>query len=144
MKLFNIFIFALFFTLANASFIQESKNIIKDTKANFLWQDSIDVKTNIFTYKEASTYCKNLKLDGKNNWKVPGFLELFSLVNTKSYNPTAFKEFSNIKADNYWTSKVFSHSASDEAFVIDFKSGAFNRKNQSDKFYIRCYKNLNK
>ncbi len=142
MKLLKFSLLVLLLSSANADFIQKSENVLKDNTTNVLWQDSKDAKSKTFTHQEAISYCNNLDLDGEKNWKLPGFMELFSLVNTKSYNPTAFKEFKYIASANYWSSKVFSHSVTNEAFVIDFKSGAFNRNKMSDKFYVRCYKDL--
>lgn len=143
MKLLKILLFISIFTYANADIVRVSENSLKDTKTNFLWQDTVDVKDTKRTYNEAVTYCKNLVLDGKNEWSVPTFVAAFSIVDTKVYNPTLSKEFQNFVSDNYWTNKTFGHATSGEAFVVNFLSGAFNRKSMDDKFYVRCYKNLN-
>ena len=140
MKLLTLFIFTTFFTFANAQFIEHSDNIIKDTKTNFLWQDSENVKTQKMNFSEAVNYCKNLEVDNEKGWILPDFMALFSLVNTKVYNPTLSKKFKYFISDNYWTTKTFGHAKSGEAFVINFLSGAFNRELMEDKFYVRCYK----
>ncbi len=139
MKLLVLFLFTSFLTFANAEFISLSKNIIKDLKTSFLWQDTIDVKERTMNYSQAVSYCKNLEIDGEKNWIVPDFLALFSIVNTKEYNPTLSKDFKYFISDNYWTTKTFGHAKSGEAFVINFLSGAFNRELMEDKFYVRCY-----
>lgn len=130
-------------TFANAQFLQDSENIIKDTKTNLLWQDTKNVKEKRMNYSEALNYCANLELDNQKNWIVPDFLSLFSIVNTKVYNPTLSNEFKHFISDNYWTTKTFGHAKSGEAFVINFLSGAFNRELMEDKFYVRCYKKAN-
>ena len=140
MKVLKVLLFIGLLTYANATLVRHSDNIIKDNKSNFLWQDSTDVKTKKVNYKEALTYCKNLKLDGQTGWMVPGFGELFTIVNFKQYNPTLSREFKNSLSQNYWTTKVFSHGISNEAFVVYFLSGAFNREKMDKKFYVRCYK----
>jgi hypothetical protein len=140
MKLLTLFIFTTFFTFANAQFIEHSDNIIKDTKTNFLWQDSENVKTQKMNFSEAVNYCKNLEVDNEKGWILPDFMALFSLVNTKVYNPTLSKKFKYFISDNYWTTKTCGHAKSGEAFVINFLSGAFNRELMEDKFYVRCYK----
>ena len=141
MRLFTLLFITGLVTFSSAQLINESKNIIKDTKTNYLWQDNKAVKMELRDFKNAVNYCKNLELDGQKGWKLPGFGELFSLVDTKSYNPTLFKGFKNFASDNYWTTKMFGHGASHEAFVIDFKSGAFNRQLMDEKFFVRCCKN---
>ncbi len=144
MKLLGIFILSLFIANSvNADIVKNSTNTMIDTKTNYLWQDTKDVSTTKRTFKEASTYCKNLELDGHKSWAVPGFMPLFSLVDTKVYNPTISKNFKFVVSDNYWSSKTFGHASSKEAFVVDFKSGAFNRKKMDDSFYVRCYKKAN-
>ncbi|QKJ22456.1 DUF1566 domain-containing protein [Poseidonibacter lekithochrous] len=144
MKLLNVLVLASLFNFANADLIRVSDNVIKDTKTNFLWQDSKEAKTQRRSFEEAKAYCQNLELDGKTKWEMPSFLAAFSIVNTKVYNPTLSKEFKNYVSDNYWTTKTFSHAMSKEAFVVDYKSGAFNRKLMEDKFYVRCFEDLNK
>lgn len=142
MKLITTLLFTSLLTFANAELINESKNTLKDIKTSFLWQDNESVKTEKMNFLDASSYCKNLEVDNIKGWELPGFLELFSIVNPKLYNPTLSKKFKNFATDNYWSGKKFGHGTSTEAIVINFKSGAFNRELMVDKFYVRCYKKL--
>lgn len=125
---------------ANADIVKNSTNIMKDTRTNFLWQDTKDVTTTKRSFEEAVGYCKNLELDGYKSWELPGFVELFSIIDTKLYNPSISKNFKFVLADNYWSSKTFGHATSKEAFVVNFLSGAFNREKMDGSFYVRCYK----
>ena len=143
MKILNLLFLASLLTYSNADLVRVGDDIIKDTKTNFLWQDTKEVKTEKRDYKEANDYCKNLEIDGNKNWNVPTFVAAFSIVNTKVYNPALSKEFKNFVSDNYWTTKTFGHGTSGEAFVVNYLSGAFNRFSMEDKFYVRCYKDLN-
>lgn len=141
MKQLNIFILSLFIVYsANADIVRNSENTIKDTKTNYLWQDTEDVSTTKRNFEEAVGYCKNLELDGHKAWELPGFMELFSIVNTKVYNPTISENFKYVVSKNYWSSKTFANATSKEAFVINFLSGAFNREKMDKLFYVRCYK----
>lgn len=143
MKLITTLIFTVFLTFANAEIINESENIIKDTKTNLLWQDNTAAKTEKMSFHKAVEYCKNLKVDNLEGWELPGFLELFSIVDPKVYNPTLSEKFKNFVNDNYWSGKKFGHGTSTEAIVINFKSGAFNRELMVDNFYVRCYQKVN-
>jgi len=141
MKKLNIFIFFLFVIYsANADIVKNTDNTLRDTKTNYLWQDTKDVTTTKRTFEEAVSYCKNLELDGYKSWELPGFVELFSIVNTKVYNPTISENFKYIISDSYWSSKTFGHASSKEAFIINFLSGSFNRERMNELFYVRCYK----
>ena len=141
MKRLNILILSLFISLSvNADIVKNSASTIKDTKTNYLWQDTKDVSITKRSFKDAVGYCKNLDLDGYKSWELPGFVELFSIVNTKVYNPTISENFKFAVSDNYWSSKTFGHASSNEAFVVNFLSGAFNREKMDQEFYVRCYK----
>ena len=144
MKLIKSLLLLSSISFLNAQMVSVSENILKDTKTNFLWQDTKEVKTKKINYAQAKQYCKNLKLDGHSNWEVPTFLAAFSIVDTKVYNPTLPKEFQHFVSDNYWTTKTFGHGMSGEAFVVNYLSGAFNRFPMEEHFYVRCYKDLNK
>ena len=144
MKILKALLFLTLITYLNAQLVKESASIVKDTKTNLLWQDNTDVNNEKRTFDEALNYCSSLELEGYKNWQLPNFLELFSIVDTKLYNPTLDKEFKYFVSDNYWTSKTFGHADSGEAFVVNFLSGAFNRELMEDKFYTRCVKSLNK
>jgi hypothetical protein len=144
MKIINIIALSGLLTIVSAQMINQSENIIKDSKTNFIWQDSKIVKTEKRNFADAKNYCSNLEIDDIKGWSLPGFGELFSLVDTKVYNPTLSKNFKNFASDNYWSAKTFGHATSGEAFVINFKSGAFNRELMKDKFYVRCYKKLSR
>ena len=144
MKILNAFVFIGILSCLNAQMVKESESTLKDTKTNLLWQDTKETTTLKTDFLEAQNYCKNLELDGHKNWQMPNFLELFSIVDPKSYNPTLPKEFKYFVTDNYWSNKTFGHGTSGEAFVVNFLSGAFNRELMVDKFYIRCVKDLNK
>ena len=141
MKQLNILIVFLFISYsANANIVKNSENTKKDTKTNYIWQDTKDVSTTKRTFKDSVSYCKNLELDGYKSWELPGFMELFSIIDTKLYNPSISKNFKNIVAKDYWTSKTFGNASSQEAFVVNFVSGAFNREKMDKAFYVRCYK----
>ena len=62
MKLITTLIFTAFLTFANAELLNESENIIKDTKTNFLWQDDNAAKTKKMSFHDAKNIVKTLQL----------------------------------------------------------------------------------
>lgn len=140
MKIVYILLVSLFITTGvNAEIVKNSTNTLKDTKTGYIWQDTKDTADHKRTFGEAMAYCKDLDLDGLTSWEVPGFTEMFSIIDTKAYNPSISKKFKNIVPKDYWISKTFGNATSKEAFVVNFVSGAFNRKKMDDASYVRCY-----
>lgn len=93
------------------------------------------------SWQAALEYCENLSLDGSDQWRLPSFNELESIVNRSGYplyiNSTAFP---NTKNYDYWTSTsgVWTTGFKD-AWVISFVNAndSITSKSDSDKF-VRC------
>lgn len=144
MKLLSVVVLFLSLVLSvNAEVVRVSDDIVKDTKTNYLWQDTKDVSSKKMSFNEAMAYCKKLELDGEKSWQVPGFMELLSIVNPKLYNPAISKNFNFVTPDKYWTSKIYGDKGNEHAFVVNFTSGAYNRERSDYKFHVRCYKKAN-
>ena len=92
MRILKIFFFIGLISYLNAEITKQTESILKDTITNLLWQDTKDNNNEKKNFVDAQKYCENLELDGYKNWKLPDFLELFSIVDTKLYNPTLSKE----------------------------------------------------
>jgi len=120
--------------------LKNSANTIKDTKTNYIWQDTKETKTLKMNFNQAIDYCKLLEVDGIKSWELPGFVELFSIIDTRAYNPSISKQFQNIVPKDYWILKKFGNGSSNEAFVVNFVNGAFNRQSMDNLSYVRCYK----
>ena len=141
MKLLKLLILSLsVMTMTQADIVNNSANTLKDTKTGYIWQDTKDATTQKRTFDDAVGYCKKLNLDGIDSWELPGFVEMFSIVDTRAYNPCISKKFKHIVPKDYWISKVFANGSSREAFVVNFVSGAFNREKMDKAFFVRCYK----
>ena len=88
MKILKIIIFVSLLTCLNAQMVKQSESTLKDSKTNLLWQDTKEGTIIRRDLLESQNYCQNLELDGYKNCQMPNFLELISIVDTKSYNPT--------------------------------------------------------
>ena len=140
MKILNILLLTGLLVSANAEYIQKSQHVILDTKTNFLWQDSKDVSLVKRNFKEAVAYCRALELDGRKGWELPNMKKLFTIVDTKKYNPTIDEAFKFITPDAHWTSRLFADGATDDAYTVTFVTGSFFRRNMEEKYYVRCVK----
>jgi len=142
MKILNILLISGFLISLSADYVQKSPNVILDTKTNFLWQDTKDVSSKKRNFSEALSYCKSLELDGIKGWELPNMKKLFTIVDTKKYNPTIDKSFKHIAPDTHWTSREFGNGAIDEAYTITFQTGSFYRRSKLETYYLRCVKEI--
>lgn len=142
MKILNMLLFSSLMFCVNADYVHKSPNIILDTKTNFLWEDTKEVASVKRTFKDATSYCKSLELDGVKGWELPNMKKLFTIVDTKLYNPTIDKSFKHIAPDTHWTSRLFASGGTSDAYTISFQTGSFFRRNVEDQYYLRCVKEI--
>ncbi|WP_428738672.1 DUF1566 domain-containing protein [Sulfurimonas sp.] len=74
-------------------------SIVVDKKQTLEWQDS-DEKF-IAKWKLANAYCEQLKLDGKDDWRLPSKEELIALAKDKELK----KEFKNMTDNIFWSNE---------------------------------------
>jgi hypothetical protein len=103
---------------------------VTDTTTGLLWQRDgsgphagCSDSEGSCTWAEAKAYCAALTLGGVSGWRLPGVMELLTIVDVTtawpSINPTAFP---NTPADSFWTSSPDTGSSGD-AWCVDFNKG---------------------
>lgn len=123
-----------------------SKNIIYDKKTGLHWQDNSSSKKVLKKWNDAKQYCQNLSLDGKNDWRLPNYEELLSIVDYGQYNPSVIPVFENISESSYWSSSDYKTTGigfyKDGRYIyawnIDFYSGATFANGKGVVKYVRC------
>jgi len=108
-----------------------------DAKTGLIWQDNKDAQTIKKSWSGAKEYCKNLILDGHNDWRLPSIKELQSIVDITKYNPTIKDGFKNVTSYYYWSSSP-NVSDSSDAWVVNFYYGNTYSDGKSGKNYVRC------
>ncbi len=88
----------------------------------------------------ATTYCQNLTLGGYSNWRLPTQNELLSIVDYGQNSPSINAVFINVGSSTYWTSTT-SSKYSENAWVINFKSGDAFTHSKKFEPYVRCVRN---
>ncbi|MBF0457991.1 MAG: DUF1566 domain-containing protein [Nitrospirae bacterium] len=122
-------------TMDNASSDLDAK---QDKSNRLIWQKSI--QNQVFTWPKAQEYCKNLVLDGYDDWRLPTINELEGLVDT-SYSPPVDPVFGGFP-DNYpphvWSSTTERDDDS-EAQFMNFRIGLpAHIKKEEGHGFVRC------
>jgi len=116
------------------NFVRDNeKKVVVDTKNKKIYNDaSYGTK---LTYDEAEAYCKNMDYLGKNDWRVPSYKELKSLLEL-SRRPIAVKHaFQNVQEGIYWSSTKDRYKS---AWYVDFDLGRYYTSKYNYKYYVLC------
>ncbi len=137
----NIFFISLLLSFSFADFIKISNTVV-DRARGLQWQDNIEVTTNHGDWHQAQQYCKNLKLDGFNDWKLPSKELLLTIVDIRRFNPAINIAFKYSNGLGYWTSTSYARNHYyGKAWNVNFMDGYSRYKNIIPKIsnrYVRC------
>jgi hypothetical protein len=81
-------------------------------------------------WDDACTYCKNLRLLGFSDWRLPEIGELKIAYKHKS-------KFKNIKSEGHWSSTEHNRDKW-YSWKLNFSNGNDNSNDQSGSYYVRC------
>ena len=123
-----------------AAKLKSIKNIVF-LKDNLLWQDNNTTETLRLNSLEAKNYCKTLNFATKNDWRLPTYNELLTLVNYYRYNPAKLDGLKYVASGSYWTSTQDIKDISSN-WYIDFTFGQTGRTLKYRKNFVRCVRDL--
>jgi hypothetical protein len=125
--------------LYSADLSRDSNGIVTDISTNLQWQD--DIPSVEKTWSEAINYCEDLSLGGQDDWRLPNYNELISIVDYAKYK-LAIKEnvFQNITSSYYWSSSSSASPAfsSRYAWFVYFYDGSTGEISKTDSFSVCC------
>ena len=125
-------------------------NIVTDHVTNLMWQDANIVSKQWLTQEAydagdyddtsgdtATTYCDDLVFGTFDNWRLPTKIELQSLVDYGTSNPSTNLIFEDIPTSGYWSSSLFA-SHTNLAWIISFYNGSTTISHKNDSYLVRC------
>ncbi len=119
--------------------IEEIEGIFVDSNRELMWQDNIDSKKMILSWKDAENYCDNLFLGNYIDWRIPMKPELESILDTDN-NPAIKEGFENISKTFYWSTPIKSDSSF--AWHVFFgKGGGVDYEDMKNLNSVRCVRN---
>ena len=118
-------------------FVRIKDNIVTDKKLGLMWQDDEYPSRTKRDLKGAKEYCSELKFSTFNNWRLPTYRELLTVVDYDRYDPAIVPLFKKTFFKRYWSSNQ-DVSAPDYAWVVDFGKGKTTTIIKSRRHYVRC------
>ncbi|QAR33716.1 DUF1566 domain-containing protein [Geovibrio thiophilus] len=121
-----------------------ANDIVSDNATGFMWQDDTDAGDDAArkTLSQAVSYCDNLTLGGYDDWRVPSFRELESIVDYGRNEPTIDPIFQNTAPNSYFLSSSYLSSTlaaqnPGDLLILLFTSGQ--RFSYMDgSYFVRC------
>ena len=121
-------------------FIDNKNGTVTDTKAGLMWQK--DTAPNSYTWREAKTYCKKLKLAGHKDWRLPNIQELQSIVDYSKHNPACNSIF-GVVSSYHWSSTTHAYNTHN-TWSVHFYHGLVNYNLKSYNYYVRAVRGKEK
>lgn len=121
-----------------SNYADNGDGTITDTVTGLIWQKTSGPAR---VWTGALVYCDGLSLAGHDDWRLPGVVELASIVDYGKVPPgptinTAV--FPDTLPDVYWTVELVPYSPMHGKFVVDFRSGAEGSGDDRDSHFARC------
>jgi Protein of unknown function (DUF1566) len=124
------------FELRLATFVLDSI-VVKDAKTGLMWQKKDEGVR--LPWDSAITYCEQLKLAGRSDWRFPSKSELSSIfVEPEGKHSIDTVKFPETKFTCYWSSNKIPFVGSTRAWCVNFSNGETKYSSDSDEYYVRC------
>jgi len=118
------------------SYTDYGDGTVTDNVTSLMWQKEDDNTTR--TWDDANTYCNDLTIASYSDWRLPSAMELMSIVDYGSYNPSIDTTyFSGMNASRYWSSTTPAINSSN-AYNVNFYNGYVPSNYKSDDYYVCC------
>jgi len=115
---------------------------VMDEETGLMWQDDISVKEVKMSWSGAKRYCTTLAIASYDDWRLPDYDELLSIVDYSRTKPAIKNIFINTAFSGYWSSNSDA-SSSAKAWYVLFSSGSTYSYRKFDLNYVRCVRSNN-
>jgi hypothetical protein len=107
---------------------------VTDFSTGLMWQQA----TENLSWEQALSYCGSLKLAGYNDWRLPTWKELQSLVDYNAYKPSINSaQFPGTESGGYWSATPFADNGS-FAWNVYFDNGYVKSSYKADSGWFRA------
>ncbi len=96
------------YTINPPAFTTNNDGTLTDNITGLQWQQNDGGE---MTWDNARNYCDGLTLAGKDDWRLPGLHESFSVLNHNTVNPAIATAFTRTQAEYWWAAELRSDDA---------------------------------
>jgi hypothetical protein len=112
--------------------------IVRDTTTGLEWSHD-DVAAIAVPWANADAACRDLRLGGHDDWRLPTRTELFALVDETRVQPAIdIEAFPNCKSSWYWTGTPHAASPAACAWFVGFGSGLAGSGDRGNYLRVRA------
>ena len=119
---------------ANGPYIDNSDGTISDLSTGLMWQ-KVDNGTE-YTWQGALAYSESIVLAGHDDWRLPNYRELESIIDISQMNPAINTDYFPDCKSYYWSSSA--SLSFNYAWYGNFISGSVDDEDKSDNYFVRC------
>jgi gluconolactonase len=113
---------------------------VTDQNTQLVWQQG--EVTPAVTWEAALTYCENLTLANRSDWRLPNIKELQSISDDTRARPSIDTTyFPQVQSSRYWSSTTLFGRAT-SAWFLDFSSGLTSYNDKPGLLSVRCVASL--
>jgi len=113
-------------------------NIVKDVKIGRQWQDNTVLPSLVKNWDEARKYCETLVLDTYDDWHLPSYEVLQTIINHSEENTALVDAFVYLSEGFYWSSTEFLANPKQAARVYLELGCTDSSIDKSEKYKVVC------
>ena len=119
-----------------ADFIDNGDGTVTDNVTDLMWQqEDDDIERN---WDDAITYCEAFSLAGHDDWRLPNYKELSSIIDYNLFSPAIDGTyFLDTNSERYWSSTACM-SCPYSAWDVNFSYGLISKYDKLGNYYVRC------
>ena len=124
------------YTINPPSYTDNGDGTVTDNVTGLTWQQEDDDTSRV--WDDAISYCNDLTLEDYSDWRLPSAMELMSIVNCGTYNPSIDTTYFPGTNAAYYGSSTTSVYFLSSAWGVVFSRGYVDPYNKSSSTYVRC------
>ena len=114
--------------------------IVSDRKLGLMWQDDDIPNSTKRDLNAAKKYCNELEFSIFDDWRLPTYEELLTIVDYDRYDSSIVRSFQSSFSQKYWSISA-DVAAPNYAWIIDFHQGKTGSTMNSERHHVRCVRN---